>query len=198
VLVVQKEHNTHRSITTLPVVLARSGWGCADFHAFSELRLGKILLRTHDPHRLSQSVLRIALHSVPFRGSAIVPTILSFLSRAPKRCLPVCTRALHRWTILAHPTEHWSVRTSQIRRTTPALLGLFSLVTLFVHRRMRQAAGPFRGLACWYHKAHPTFADALALVRKELVDPGGADVLRVACAQRHVKSPAGVHGTTDL
>jgi hypothetical protein len=54
-----------------------------------------------------------------------------------------------------------------IRRTTPALLGLYSLVTLFAHQRMRQAAGAFRQ-AAWYHKAHPTFADALALVRKEL------------------------------
>jgi hypothetical protein len=55
-----------------------------------------------------------------------------------------------------------------IRRTTPALLGLFSLVTLFAHRQMRQAAGALRRQAAWYHKAHPTFADALALVRKEL------------------------------
>ncbi len=54
-----------------------------------------------------------------------------------------------------------------IRRTTPALLGLFSLVTMFAHSRMRQAAGAFRQ-APWYHKRHPTFADALALVRKEL------------------------------
>ncbi len=54
-----------------------------------------------------------------------------------------------------------------IQRTTPALLGLFSLVTLFAHGRMRQAAGAFRQVA-WYHKRHPTFADALALVRKEL------------------------------
>ncbi len=55
-----------------------------------------------------------------------------------------------------------------IRRTTPALLGLFSLVTLFAHQRMRKAAGVFRRQAGWYHKPHPTFADALALVRKEL------------------------------
>ena len=54
-----------------------------------------------------------------------------------------------------------------IRRTTPVLLGLFSLVTLFAHGRMTQAAGAFRRVA-WYRKAHPTFADALALVRKEL------------------------------
>src|ERR671921_778772 len=55
-----------------------------------------------------------------------------------------------------------------IRRTTPALLGLFSLVTSFAHQRMRQAADTFRRQVAWYHKAHPTFADALALVRKEL------------------------------
>ena len=55
-----------------------------------------------------------------------------------------------------------------IRRTTPALLGLFSVVTLFAHGRMRQASGVFRRQAGWYHKAHPTFSDVLALVRKEL------------------------------
>ena len=55
-----------------------------------------------------------------------------------------------------------------IRRTTPALLGLFSLVTLFADRQMRRAAGALRRQAAWYHKRHPTFADALALVRKEL------------------------------
>ena len=54
-----------------------------------------------------------------------------------------------------------------IRRTTPALLGIFSLVTLFAHQRMRQSTDAIRQ-AAWYHKAYPTFADALALVRKEL------------------------------
>jgi hypothetical protein len=55
-----------------------------------------------------------------------------------------------------------------IRRTTPALLGLFSLVTLFAHHYMtRRAADAFQQVA-WYRKRHPTFADALALVRKEL------------------------------
>jgi hypothetical protein len=55
-----------------------------------------------------------------------------------------------------------------IRRTTPALLGLFSLVALSADRPMRQAPGTFRRRAGWYHKADPTLADALALVRKEL------------------------------
>jgi len=55
-----------------------------------------------------------------------------------------------------------------IGRTTPALLGLYSIVTLFAHQRMRQATSALRRQAAWYHKRHPTFADALAMVRKEL------------------------------
>jgi hypothetical protein len=54
-----------------------------------------------------------------------------------------------------------------IRRTTPALLGLFSLIALLVDRQMTQAVGLVRR-AAWYHKRDPTFADALALARKDL------------------------------
>ncbi len=50
---------------------------------------------------------------------------------------------------------------------TGAALGLFSQVTLFAARQMREAAGIFRR-AAWCHKRDPTFADTLALVRKEL------------------------------
>ena len=62
--------------------------------------------------------------------------------------------------------RQWSERA--IQRTTPALLGLFSLVALFAHRRMTQEAADVFRQAAWYHKSHPTFADALALMRKEL------------------------------
>ena len=54
-----------------------------------------------------------------------------------------------------------------IRRTTPALLGLFSLVTLWAHPRLGPPGAAVRQ-AAWYHKALPTFSDALALVRREL------------------------------
>ncbi len=54
-----------------------------------------------------------------------------------------------------------------IRRTSPGLLGLFSLVTLFAHRRMTAKTGTIRRSA-WYDKEHPTFAEALALVGGEL------------------------------
>ncbi|MDQ3910952.1 MAG: transposase [Actinomycetota bacterium] len=54
-----------------------------------------------------------------------------------------------------------------IRRTTPASLGLFSLIALLVDRQMTRAVGVIRQ-AAWYHKRDPTFSDALAPVRKEL------------------------------
>ncbi len=53
-----------------------------------------------------------------------------------------------------------------IGRTTPALLGLFSLVTLLAHPSLATADGVRQ--AAWYHKAVPTFTDALAVVRRHL------------------------------
>ncbi|MFN8540447.1 MAG: transposase [Thermomicrobiales bacterium] len=61
--------------------------------------------------------------------------------------------------------RQWSDRA--IVRTTPALFGLFSLVTLYAHPRMGPTADRVRQ-AAWYHKPLPTFSDALALVRREL------------------------------
>jgi DDE superfamily endonuclease len=54
-----------------------------------------------------------------------------------------------------------------IERTTPLLLGLFSLVTLLAHRLTEGSGVPVRR-AAWYSKSEATFADALALVRQEL------------------------------
>ena len=54
-----------------------------------------------------------------------------------------------------------------ILRTTPALFGLFSLVTLYAHPRLGPTGDLVRQ-AAWYHKPLPTFSDALALVRREL------------------------------
>ena len=78
--------------------------------------------------------------------------------------------------------RQWSDRA--IRRTTPALLGLFSLVTLLAHPHM--AAGGCVRQAAWYPKPRPTFADALAVVRRHLwrqvtfsTSPDGVDVVKV-------------------
>ncbi len=61
--------------------------------------------------------------------------------------------------------RHWSEMA--IQRSAPALLGLFSLVTLFAYRCMAKSTGSVKQTA-WYYKSHPTFSDALALVRREL------------------------------
>jgi hypothetical protein len=53
-----------------------------------------------------------------------------------------------------------------LRRTTPALLGLFSRVTLGAHWRLGEPAGPVRQ-AAWDQTPDPTVADALALVRRQ-------------------------------
>jgi len=54
-----------------------------------------------------------------------------------------------------------------IGRTTPALLGLFSLVTLFAWARLDGQPLPVRQ-AAWYAKPAPTFSDTLAFVRQLL------------------------------
>lgn len=54
-----------------------------------------------------------------------------------------------------------------IERTTPALFGIFSLVTLLTHHLLQAQPLPVRTTA-WYSKAQPTFVDALALLRRHL------------------------------
>jgi len=54
-----------------------------------------------------------------------------------------------------------------IARTTPALLGLFSLITLLAHQLTRDQPLLVR-TAAWYQKKEATFSDAIALVRRYL------------------------------
>jgi hypothetical protein len=82
--------------------------------------------------------------------------------------------------------RHWSQ--IAIQRSAPALLGLFSLVTLFAHQQKARISNAARR-AAWYEKAHPTFSDALALVRRELWahstfcrSPREADTVKVSLA----------------
>ena len=61
--------------------------------------------------------------------------------------------------------RHWS--DLAIERTTPLLLGLYSLVALFGHALAPQGHLPVKQVA-WYHKQMATFSDVLALVRRHL------------------------------
>jgi hypothetical protein len=60
--------------------------------------------------------------------------------------------------------REWSTRA--VGRTTPCLLGLFSLVVLLAHALHPEDLPTRR--AAWYPKAEPTFIDALAAVRRHL------------------------------
>jgi hypothetical protein len=77
--------------------------------------------------------------------------------------------------------RQWSDKA--VARTTPCLLGLFSIVTLLAARldhrtRLRVSA------AAWYRKKHPTFSDALAAVRREIWSEQGL------LTSRHSPEPA--------
>ena len=83
---------------------------------------------------------------------------------------------VQRWQLevtLREVREHLGVETQRqwsvlaIARTTPALFGLFSLVTVLAHRLAQHGKVLARQTA-WYAKPRPTFSDALAAVRYEL------------------------------
>ncbi len=94
---------------------------------------------------------------------------------------PVKPEQIVRWFVLRWQVEvtweevraHLGVETPRqwsdqaIARTTPALLGLFSLVTVMAQQCVAHGRLPVRRTA-WYAKQVPTFSDALAIVRKEL------------------------------
>ena len=83
---------------------------------------------------------------------------------------------VRRWTMevtLEEARAHLGIETQRqwndlaIQRTTPALFGLYSLVTLLAHA-LPQAEARIVRTAAWYAKVRPTFSDALAVVRREL------------------------------
>jgi hypothetical protein len=91
---------------------------------------------------------------------------------------------VRRWTVevtFEEVRRHLGVETQRqwsdlaILRTTPCLLGLFSIVTLMADRLASDGTLPVRQ-AAWYRKQHPTFSDALAGVRMLLWQHG--DFLR--------------------
>jgi hypothetical protein len=57
-----------------------------------------------------------------------------------------------------------------ILRTTPLLLGLFSLTTLLADQLQRQQE-LYIGTASWYQKQLPSFSDAIAAVRRKMWHP---------------------------
>ncbi len=51
--------------------------------------------------------------------------------------------------------------------TTPSLMGLFSIVTLWANSLFKSRSLKIQPTT-WYEKKHPTFSDALAAVRRQI------------------------------
>jgi hypothetical protein len=83
-----------------------------------------------------------------------------------------------------------------ILRTTPALLGLYSLVVLLAHHLVKGQPLSSRTTA-WYTKPEATFSDVIALVRRYLWQH--TEFAHSHIQGRHVPIPATVlHGLLDL
>ena len=110
---------------------------------------------------------------------------------------------MQRWQMeptFRHVREHLGVETQRqwsskaIARTTPILLGLFSVVTILAHSLLSRHDLTIR-TAAWYAKALPTFSDALALVRHTLwshltfqmstTDPDMVEIPRILLERFH-------------
>ncbi len=61
--------------------------------------------------------------------------------------------------------RQWSDKA--VARTTPALFGLFSVVTLVAMQMSKGGEIPV-AQAAWYKKEEPTFSDCIGLVRRQM------------------------------
>lgn len=67
-----------------------------------------------------------------------------------------------------------------IIRTAPALLGLFSLITIWASHMADANGGRLRSrAAAWYRTKEPTFSDAIAEVRRVLCSPPDFSMSRI-------------------
>jgi DDE superfamily endonuclease len=83
---------------------------------------------------------------------------------------------IRRWTLEVTYEEvrrHLGVESQRqwselaIARTTPVLMGLLSIVTLWAHQ-LQKHKGIKAQTSAWYQKLHPTFSDAIVLVRQQI------------------------------
>ena len=97
----------------------------------------------------------------------------------------IITYFTRRWTMevtLEESRAHLGVESQRqwsdpaIARTTPVLLGLFSIVSLWADQLHQQhLLAPEQ--TAWYHKEHLTFSDAIAAVRSSIYKQGINDTL---------------------
>ena len=125
------------------------------------------------PHGQVPVLLRYVLIRDPKNEFTIQALLCTDITADPVQILSWFVR---RWQIeetFQEVRTHLGVETQRqwsdlaILRTTPALLGLFSVVTLVADRLAAAGKLSIRS-AAWYAKEHVTFADAIACVRREI------------------------------
>ena len=118
--------------------------------------------------------LRWVLVRDPVGGFKSQAFLCTDLDAAPADILGWFVRRWAAETTFQEARRHLGVETQRqwsdpaVARTTPALLGLYSLVTLWAHELRRSRGLPLPSAAAWYAKERATFADALASVRRAL------------------------------
>ena len=143
--------------------------------------------------------MRVAIRWVLVRDPTGEKEPQAFLCTDPRADpVDVLRRFVRRWrteTTFEEARRHLGMETQRqwsdlaILRTTPALLGLFSLVALWAGQ-LAQERGPAVECVRWYPKPLPTFGDALALIRREL---WAAQVFTTSPAGRTAQNvPAGL------
>jgi hypothetical protein len=136
-----------------------------------ELVSGTALWQT--PNEKAPLPLRWVLIRDPYQRFKPTALMCTDLTATPEQ---IIAWYVMRWNVEVTFEEvraHLGVETQRqwsdlaIERSTPALLGLFSLVTLLAHHLRASQPLTVRSTA-WYAKSQPTFVDALALVRRHL------------------------------
>jgi hypothetical protein len=105
-----------------------------------------------------------------FKPQALLSTHLAYT------CAQMLAWFVRRWTMevtFEEARAHLGMETQRqwkeraIARATPALLSLYSIITLTAELLIAKGATCVRSTA-WYGKTRPTFSDAIALVRRQL------------------------------
>jgi hypothetical protein len=101
----------------------------------------------------------------------------------------ILQRFVFRWrleTTFQEVRTHLGVETQRqwsdlaILRTTPVLLGLFSLITVWASGLAEADGGSLRShAAAWYQKKEPTFSDAIAAIRRVIWMPPDLSMSRI-------------------
>ena len=107
-----------------------------------------------------------------FKAQALLSTTLEHTAEQ------IVTWFVRRWTMevtFEEARAHLGMETQRqwndraMARTTPALLSLYSIITLTAHLLIEKGVRRVRRTA-WYAKSYPTFSDAIAMVRRHLWD----------------------------